>query len=182
MLRGECKFRSFEAKFCISRCCFWVVTRRGVTPFPLLPTTHLYTNTVHSCIRHRETVSCTESFVSNTKLAEVKKGIKRLQSRVDSDMAIGWKIAVIPGKSYDFPAHNYTTLVLKSEQPPGSYVWRALSLRIEWFGRGGTADFHQELNVRQSGLYPNSPHIILGLVFRSHPSVRRELGGTVSFP
>jgi len=70
--------RNFEAKFYISRCCFWVVTRRGVAHLPLLPTTHLYTNTVHSCVRYRDTVSCPESFVSSAKLAEVKNGITSL--------------------------------------------------------------------------------------------------------
>lgn len=96
-------------------------------------------------------------------------------------MATGWKTVVIPGKSYDFPAHNCTRLVLKPEQPSVSYVWRALSVGIGWFGRGVTADLHQGLNLRQSGLYLCSPHIILGLVFRSHSSVHRELGN-ISFP
>jgi hypothetical protein len=96
-------------------------------------------------------------------------------------MTTGWKTGVIPGKSYDFPAHDCTRLVRKPEQPPVSYVWRAVSVGIEWFGRGGAVDFHQGLNLRQSGLYLSSPHIILGLVFRSHSSVRPELG-TFSFP
>jgi hypothetical protein len=96
-------------------------------------------------------------------------------------MATGWKTGVIPGKSSDFPVHNFTRLVLKPEQPPVSYVSRALYVEIEWFGRGGTADLRQGLNLRQSGLYLSSPYIILGLVFRSHSSVLRELG-TISFP
>ena len=60
-LRSECMVRSSEGKFCVSRCCFWVVTRRGVANLPFLPTTHLYTNTVHSCVRYTDTVSCPES-------------------------------------------------------------------------------------------------------------------------
>jgi hypothetical protein len=78
MLRGESMVRSFEAKFCISRCCSWVVTQRSVAHLPMLLTTHLYTNTVHSYVRYRDTVSCPESFVSNMKLAEVKNGITSL--------------------------------------------------------------------------------------------------------
>jgi hypothetical protein len=78
MLRDESMVRSFEAKFCISRCCSWVVTRRGVAHLPVLATTHLYTNTVHSCVRYRDTVSCPENFASNMKLAEVKNRITSL--------------------------------------------------------------------------------------------------------
>jgi len=42
MLRGESMVRSFEAKFYVSRCCSWVVIRRGVAHLPLLPTTYIY--------------------------------------------------------------------------------------------------------------------------------------------
>jgi len=96
-------------------------------------------------------------------------------------MATGWKAGVIPDKNYDFPTHNYTRLVLKPKQLPVSYVWRARSVGIECFGRGVTADLHQGLNLRQSGLYPSSPQIFLGLVFRSHSSVRLKLD-IISFP